>query len=983
MRDNREPLKSGTSFGPYIIGECIGVGGSGLIYTTQHDCGRSAVIKEFFPANISTRSTDGTVIPITQEFSPYFEHIRKSMEHEASLSGNAGNHSFFVVSAQECIVQHDGNLMGVVYPQIPENSILIQDLIQRWNLIPPASEYENYADFGRVKFGLTIIISFLSALSEIHKANILHCDISPCNLLWAGTVENTNLEGHGAFLDFGSAVHTNDSGVCIVSKMDTMPASTDGYGAPELRKIKCFPVTLTQSSDIYSMGRLLCALVNKNFEKNGFHQRALDEIGGLKVPDYIRQQLQNIISRATEENAIYRFQSAEEMQLRCESLLERMECGTFSFGKNSCSIGNQNHWKLTNHIVWPRNLFIGREEEIHQIAILLEENHVLFLHGMGGIGKSEIAKGYAKAYQKRYDTIVFARYTDNLLELVNSNEIPIENLQRSMETETPELFFHRKLQILKNLSSSRTLLIIDNFDVEQDSNLEELINGPYHLLITTRNEHRGYPMLHIEKIQDFSIVRHLFMSNYGRPLSAQDIETVDEILCLVNCHTITVELIAKQMRASFVKPGNMLEMLKNSGTNTKLKEKISLENTIPDHAAFDFIRELFCVSGLSETEQHIMCDMCMVPYTGIEVTLFGQFCNLENYDVINKLISKSWLMLDEETDTLVLHPVIADVVRDQLHPTPLMCRDYVVGLWTSIQSCWWTTTEEKETLAPYLFFLLRTYPEPVPELWQQYGDFGNCAWICGNFELAIQHGHRFYDMTLQEFGPNSVEAGDAATWLAGAYHNSGDNIAAEPYYRLGLEHRLASIGSDTEDVAISYSKLGRCAYLRHDFVSAKEYLETAMEIYEHLDATILSGDTVVEIERMYMEMGDYSTALVYAQESYDVFLKRYGREVTNSAYSLVDIGICCSVLGRYSEAEQYLSRALELNIKFNGQISVQTVRTREAIADNAQRCGDSNRACQLYRELELDLEKDFGSENPQVLHIQEKRKTLNNIRTEE
>lgn len=45
----------------------------------------------------------------------------------------------------------------------------------------------------------------------------------------------------------------------------------------------------------------------------------------------------------------------------------------------------------------------------------------------------------------------------------------------------------------------------------------------------------------------------------------------------MDCHTITVELIAKQMRSSFVKPAKMLELLKGTGTNTGLKEKVNRE----------------------------------------------------------------------------------------------------------------------------------------------------------------------------------------------------------------------------------------------------------------------------------------------------------------------------------------------------------------------------------------------------------------------
>lgn len=667
------------------------------------------------------------------------------------------------------------------------------------------------------------------------------------------------------------------------------------------------------------------------------------------------------------------------LEARIDELLQRI----LNLSSEDAVYFNAKRWSLIERIIWPHGLFVGRETEIETIAERLEDEHVLFLQGMGGIGKSELAKGYAKAYRDRYDTIVFAGYTTNLLDLVTGEEIPIENLRRA-EGETPEAYFRRKLQVLKELSSARTLLIVDNFDTDADAHLDELISGPYHLLITTRNEHEDYPSLPIGPIGDFETVRQIFTENYGKTLPDADMAVVDEILRLVNCHTITVELIAKQMKASRRKPAEMLALLKNTGTNTKLREKVKRAGSNTGLSSFDYIRQMFQLSGLSEEERHVLCCMTMLPYTGMDISLFAQYCGLESYDEINSLLARSWLMLDEDTDMLMLHPVICDVVKAELNPTPEMCADYIIGLWNDVKDCWWWPVEKRNAVAPYVAHIQSTYPEPVRALWTQYGDFVNIAWICSNFELSIQSGHRFYEMSLREFGPNSEQAGNAATWLAGAYHNSGDNDSAEPYYKLGLEHRLASIGPDAKDVGVSYSKLGRCAYLKHDFDAARDYLDKAMGVFQRMHdaacdeagrayARWCSGDTVVEIERLYMEQGDYETALQYCKESYDIFYARQNCEVTNSEYSLVDMGICCSALGRYEEAEEYLQRALDLNIRLNGEASVQTVRTREAIADNFRRKGDLEKANSLYLQLELELERDFGADNPQVRQIREKR----------
>lgn len=651
---------------------------------------------------------------------------------------------------------------------------------------------------------------------------------------------------------------------------------------------------------------------------------------------------------------------------------------------------NHNRWRLSSHTVYPRAFFVGRESEIEQIRGMLLENHVLFLQGMGGIGKSEIAKGYAKTYQDYYDTIIFAGYQSNIMDMIIGDDIQIENFKRNTtygeDAESPEAFFRRKIEVFKKLSSDRTLLIVDNFDVDEDEFLVELVNGPYHIIFTTRNEHCDYPTLTVGKIQDYSKVRQIFTTNYGRALPEKDMAVVDEILQLVNCHTITVELIAKQMKASFLKAEKMLSLLKEGGVNTNLKEKVKREGSNGSHTAFDFIRELFHLSDLSEEEQYVMQCMCMVPFTGIEVPLFGDFLELEDFDIINSLLAKSWLMLDEETNYIKMHPIICDVVKEQLRPTINTCQKYIINLWKVIKNAWFMPVEERMELWPYVKHLLEKYPEPTLETWRQYAAFGDIAWICGDFRKAIDAGHTSYIFAVENFGTTNKKTSFAARLLAGAYYNAGDDASAEPYFKLAAEHHLACKEQDLIELGITYSKVGRCAYMNHDFETAKKYLSNAVNSFEKMSPIPVDrkkswicgfGDTLVYYERMYIEMGDYNKALEYCQKSYDVFYSFENCEMTNNVYSLVDMGICYSALCDYDKADCYLQRALALNIKMNGESSMVTVRTREAIADNFVKQGNIEEAKRLYLTLELELERSFGADNPQVTRLQEKLNKIN------
>ncbi len=637
---------------------------------------------------------------------------------------------------------------------------------------------------------------------------------------------------------------------------------------------------------------------------------------------------------------------------------------------------NRDRLRLSQQVLFPRGVFVGRDREIARIGEMLSEDHVLFLQGMGGLGKSEIAKGYARQARDRYDTIVFTSYVSGLRDLVS--DLPVENLARA-ENVSQEQWYRRKLEAFHTLATERTLLVVDNFDTDEDSALEELIACPAHFLFTTRNDHSDYPTLKIGPIDDFDQVRRIFTAHYGRPVSGEDQETVDRILRLVDCHTITVELIAKQMKASFLRPKKMLEQLERTGVNLGLKEKVKREGEAEKRSGFDFIRRLFTLSGLSDEEKRLLGVMCLVPHSGIPAPLLGEILDLEDFDAVNSLVGKSWLSLDDRTDMLQLHPVVCDVVKAELHPSPLSCIDYVRGLYSRVRGFWNMETEERRDLYPLVSFLLDAWPEPVRELFTEYGQFGDCAWICGDYARSQAAGQRLYDFAVSAFGDPSPEAGTAALYTAAAFFNAGDSDAAEPWYRLGYRHRAAALDAHDILLGASHIKLARCARLRGDFDTARSELAQAQEIFDYIIINRLYPENRVfpgyyhevfqERGKLLIDMGDYTAALEECRRCYEVVTADYERELANSLFPLRDMGVCCSLLGRYDEAAECFARAYELNLRLNGERSMATMNTRECIADNERRRGNREKARELFQTLELDSEKYMGRENPQTLRI--------------
>lgn len=669
------------------------------------------------------------------------------------------------------------------------------------------------------------------------------------------------------------------------------------------------------------------------------------------------------------------------LQARIDELKQRI----LTLTDEDAIYANTARQQVIGHTVMPKSGFVGRDEELSQIHEMLQQEHVLFLQGMGGIGKSEIAKAYAQRYADLYKKVLFLNYRGSILEMVIGEDIHIENLQRNTaygtDGESSEAFFQRKLQVLKADTDSHTLLIVDNFDVDYDENLEALLSGPYQVILTSRYEHLDYPCLPIGPIADPATVYQLFTRNYGRPIPPKDKPIAEEILALVGYHTITVELIAKQMRVSFMPPAKMLQALQQGGTNAGLKEGV--RRGASSKSAFGYITDLFCLSGLSEKERYIMQCMCMVPFSGIDVYVLQECLALEDMEDIYQLTAKSWLMLDEETYKIKMHPVICDVAKEQLQPDQETCSQYILGIWKYMGNAWFQPSQERNEKWPYIAHILQHYPMPTEKLWQQYLDFANTAWICGQFAQSIEASKALYEFTLQHYGDAGYKPAFAARTVAGAYFNAGDPEGAEPYYYLGLEHMLKKPEESYKELGLAYQKVGRCAYSSGDYAKAEEYLQLSLETFntaaqypEEKVTVITPVDSYVELCRMHMAQGNYTQAISYGQIAYDALYSWKNCEVTSSAYCLCDMGNCYSQMGEYHKAEEYLNRALALNIHFNGENSMVTVKTREYIADNLAKQGRTEEAISTYVALLLEMEKNFGSDCPQVKRLQEKEAAL-------
>ena len=97
---------------------------------------------------------------------------------------------------------------------------------------------------------------------------------------------------------------------------------------------------------------------------------------------------------------------------------------------------------MDSEVPKPCRHFLGRENELEKLHAILEENSKVFLYGIAGIGKSELAKAYAKTYRKEYTNILYLMYSGNLrqdiIDLDFADDLP-EDTEENFRTRSQQI----------------------------------------------------------------------------------------------------------------------------------------------------------------------------------------------------------------------------------------------------------------------------------------------------------------------------------------------------------------------------------------------------------------------------------------------------------------------------------------------------------------------------------------------------------------
>jgi tetratricopeptide (TPR) repeat protein len=323
---------------------------------------------------------------------------------------------------------------------------------------------------------------------------------------------------------------------------------------------------------------------------------------------------------------------------------------------------------LGNKLPSCNQAFIGRKDEIKSISSHLSEQSVLFITGMAGIGKSEVAKAYAQKNRKKYTNIIYLYYTGDLRKDIANLTFADDSIEMN-----EEMRFEHHYKVMQKLHTD-TLLILDNFNVlpKDEPFLRELMKNDMQILITSRCKLKNYDFIEVKELGKEKELTDLFYKHC--PSAKSDPESVAAIVEEVNGHTLTVCMAALTLEASGIEPEELLQELRSCGIGQNNEEiEVFKDDEFSYASMIGHLRKLMKLNGLNADSIDILRNLSLLPVSGVPKSAFKQWLELDSLKDVNELIRYGIISEDTENKTIALHPLIQEVAITETIPTVSDC----------------------------------------------------------------------------------------------------------------------------------------------------------------------------------------------------------------------------------------------------------------------------------------------------------------------
>ena len=624
--------------------------------------------------------------------------------------------------------------------------------------------------------------------------------------------------------------------------------------------------------------------------------------------------------------------------------------------------------------------FVGRKEEMEKISSSFDQSNLLILKGEGGIGKTSLAKAYFNAsdsYENGYIVDASSGITQTI------QNFPFED---TLNEPNAEERYAGNLKRLKELSE-KIIIILDNYDVEGENDsdtLAQLENMACKYIITSRiGTTRSYNTIELGRMPDEDLIKLVYNIHSkierDNKMSKEEVEKLlVEFFANVNGLTIAVELASAIMRDGDVSLVDINKAI------LSCNDKVTTGRHAGQKAsAFDHLASLYSYAKLSKEEHEVLKVLTHIsPAVGIERKKLKEYLQLDSNDVINDLIRKSFIRMDEDK-VLSMHPLMSDVyykqekVADQEGIMKIL--DYVSDFNFSTDKTLTLTEASLKNITTYKYLVEKREASFKKEnlrlkaiLYEAIGfEYNKIA----DFRQALEYNLKALGIRkiLYADKPNHPALASSYNNIGSAYGKLGDYQKALEYLLKALEIRKIAYADNPNhpDLAESYNNVGLAYGDLGDHQKALEYLLKALGIWEIVYADNPDHSNLAlsynNVGVAYGDLGDHPKALEYYLKALEIRKIVYADNPNHPdlAQSYNNVGLAYGKLGDYQLALEYYLKALGIRkiVYADNPNHLDLAQSYNNIGSAYGDLGDNQKALE-YQLKALEISKILYADNP-------------------
>ena len=637
--------------------------------------------------------------------------------------------------------------------------------------------------------------------------------------------------------------------------------------------------------------------------------------------------------------------------------------------------------KELNELPNPPIEFIGRAFDLSSTVELLQGgNQVLLLNGIGGIGKTTLAKKYLHSQYDNYNYIAW-------ISVLQEGSEKKEGFQSAAEAlgGDPDLFENlgipfdleqnaqvRTQQILKALKQlpGKNLLVIDNAGFSLKEIRSQLPKPPtWHILVTSRKEIPGLYQKQIDELPPDQALM-LFYAYYPQGHTVED--EIKSLIAYIGYHTLTIELLAKTCRNNLsANPSHLLKKLEEKQFE-EISQKAWSEHSDRDIEVYGYLLAIFDSTELEPKEREILTQLSVLPSEEYTWELLLSVFQIEKEkekvfdEALRGLMKKGWVI---GGDSLKVHQMIQEVIRNKFPPTEESCMDIIQGVRGLL-----SIDQNKDN--PIEKFPLIVYGEAIlshiegggKEINTLKNNLATIYKALGRYEQAAQLLEAALESDRTNFGEQHHTVAIRRSNLATVYQDLGRYEQAAQLLEVALESDRTNFGERHPNVAIRSSNLALVYQALGRYKQAAQLLEAALESdrtnfgEQHPTVAISRSNLAL----VYKDLGRYEQAAQLLEVALESDRTNFGEQHPTVARSHSNLATIYKALGRYEQAAQLLEAALESDRINFGEQHPTVATSRSNLAVVYQDLGRYEQAAQLLESALESARTNFGEQHPNV-----------------